>query len=165
MGSVGFASNQSWYAILHRSPFPATGSPGLWLLVSIVTVGVAVFVAWRCATTGRQSFGLLAAALAGLLVSPISWTHHWVWVLLIPPMIIGHRSTSIPTTVRTMLWALVALTIISPYWWFASGAQADVLEALVPLWTFALLVAWSWIELVSWRGSKPWGGSPVEMAT
>ena len=165
VGSVGFASNQSWYALLHRPPFPATGLPGLWLLVSVVTVGVAVFVAWRCAVTGRQSFGLLAMALAGLLVSPISWTHHWVWVLLIPPMIIGHRSTLIPTVVRTMLWALVALTVISPYWWFSSGAQADALEALLPLWTFALLIAWSSIELVSWRGSRPWAASRVEMAT
>ena len=165
VGSVGFASNQSWYAILHRPPFPAAGSPGLWLSVSLVTVAAAVFVAWRCAVSGRQSFGLLAIALAGLLVSPISWTHHWVWVILIPPMIIGHRSATIPTFVRTMLWALVALTIITPYWWFGYGAQADALEAVLPLWTFALLIAWSSAEFASWRGRRLRAASPVGMAT
>jgi alpha-1,2-mannosyltransferase len=163
VGPVGFASNQSWYAILHRAPFPAGGSAGLWFLVSILTVGLAVFVAWRCAVAGRQSLGLLSIALAGLLVSPISWTHHWVWVLLIPPIIIGHGAATIPSAIRTMLWALVAITIVSPYWWFASGAQADALEALLPLWTFALLAVWSSIELVSWRGGRPLTTSPVEV--
>ena len=29
---------------------------------------------------GYQVAGLLTAALTGLLVSPISWDHHWVWI-------------------------------------------------------------------------------------
>jgi alpha-1,2-mannosyltransferase len=29
---------------------------------------------------GHAMLGLLMAALTGLLVSPISWDHHWVWI-------------------------------------------------------------------------------------
>ena len=28
-----------------------------------------------------DGWGLLVAAVTGLLVSPISWSHHWVWCL------------------------------------------------------------------------------------
>ncbi len=165
VGSVSGASNQSWYGLLHRPPFPGTGSAGLWVLVSVITIALAVFVAWRCAVSGRQSLGLLAIALAGLLVSPISWSHHWVWVLLIPPIIIGHRPETIPAAVRTMLWVVVGLTIITPYWWFSSGAQADALEALLPLWTFALLATWGSVEFTGWRGGHAGAAARVRMAT
>jgi alpha-1,2-mannosyltransferase len=31
--------------------------------------------------SGRPVYGWLTCALTGLLVSPISWDHHWVWVV------------------------------------------------------------------------------------
>ena len=72
--------------------------------------------------TERQSLAVLSVALVGLLVSPISWSHHWVWVLLIPPMLIGPRRERHEPVVRALLWGVVLLTIIGPYWWFSTGA-------------------------------------------
>jgi hypothetical protein len=50
-----------------------------------------------------------------------------------------------------MLWSLVALTVVAPYWWFSGGVASEAVAALVPLWTFALLVVWSTVEFSQWR--------------
>jgi alpha-1,2-mannosyltransferase len=142
-GRVSYAGNQSWYAILHRPPFPATGSAAAWLLLSLATLAVAGFVAERCARANRQAAATISAAFAGLLISPISWTHHWVWVLLIPPMIAGQRGREVPRAARIGLWGVVALTVTGPYWWFGGGIPADVACALLPLCAAGSLAAWA----------------------
>jgi alpha-1,2-mannosyltransferase len=162
-GSIAYSGNQSWYAILHRAPFPANGSALAWLLLSLVTLTVTAFVAWRCLNVSQRAFAMILIALAGLLVSPISWTHHWIWVLLIPPMLAGHRSPDVPRCVRVLFWGLIALTIAAPYWWFSHGIPADVFDALLPLWTAAILVVWGAIGLRAWRGSPE--SSHVRSAT
>jgi alpha-1,2-mannosyltransferase len=152
-GSIAYSGNQSWYAILHRAPFPASGSALAWLLLSLVTLTVTAFVAWRCLTVRQRSFAIISIALAGLLVSPISWTHHWIWVLLIPPILVGRRSPDVPRPVRVLFWGLIVLTIAAPYWWFSHGISADVFDAVLPLWAAAILFVWGAIGLRTWRGN------------
>jgi alpha-1,2-mannosyltransferase len=151
VGPIAYAGNQCWYAILHRPPFPASGSTLAWLLLSLMTLGASTFVVWRCVSARQKAPAIVATALAGLLISPISWTHHWVWVLLIPALTPRHRSSDIPQPVRLMLWGLFALTIAAPYWWFSHGVPAHVAEAILPLWTTAVLLVWSVTAFVTWR--------------
>ncbi len=153
VGTVVYGGNQSWYAVLHRSPFAVTGSGPAWLGLSLGTAVLGTFVAWRCVNEERRSLGIIAVALVGLLISPISWTHHWIWVLLIPPMLIGPRRHETRSVVRMMLWGIVALTMLAPYWWFSSGWAGDVLDAVLPVWTLATLVIWSRVEYMGWRRS------------
>ena len=155
VGRAAYGGNQSWYAILHRPPFPATGSGPMWVVLSIGTLLVGTFVAWRCVLTDRQSFAVISIALVGLLVSPISWTHHWVWVLLLPPMLVGSRRDETESFIRMMLWGIVILTTAAPYWWISTGWAGDVLQAILPIWTFATLVLWCGTEFVRW--SRPTG--------
>jgi alpha-1,2-mannosyltransferase len=152
-GSITYNGNQSWYAILHRAPFSANDSALAWLLLSLVTLTVAAFVAWRCVRVSQRAFAMVSIALSGLLVSPISWTHHWIWVLLIPPMLVCGRSPDVPRSVRMLFWGLVVLTIASPYWWFSRGIPADVLDAVLPLWASAILAVWGAIGFMTWRGN------------
>jgi hypothetical protein len=49
-------------------------------MVDIVgVVGMACAAALHRA--GQKALGILACALTGLLISPISWDHHWVWIV------------------------------------------------------------------------------------
>ena len=49
----------------------------LWIGGSLAIVG-AVYLAGRHASSRHA---LLLVAMCGLLISPISWTHHWVWIV------------------------------------------------------------------------------------
>ena len=150
-GTVTYGGNQCWYAILRRPPFPASGSEFAWLLLSLMTLAAGAFIAWRCVSARQKAPAMGAIALAGLLVSPISWSHHWIWVQLIPALMAGHRRSGIPQPVRMMLWGLIVLTIAAPYWWFSYGIPADACEAALPVWASAVLAVWSATAFVTWR--------------
>jgi alpha-1,2-mannosyltransferase len=160
VGRVSYGGNQSWYAILHRPPFPATGSASAWLLLSLATLAVGGLVAAGCARGDRRAAAMISVALAGLLISPISWTHHWVWVLLIPPLLAGDRGAEVPRAARAGLWAVIALTVAGPYWWFGRGIPADVLDALLPLCAGGALAVWAVVEAASARRHLPEAADP-----
>jgi alpha-1,2-mannosyltransferase len=79
-GFVGDQQNQSLRGMVTRLMGSVNGSFALWAGVA-VAVGVAGLVAAAVLHySGRSFAGLMAAALTALLVSPISWDHHWVWI-------------------------------------------------------------------------------------
>ena len=78
VGPLEQADNQSLRGLLVRMDHTRHTAPGELLLIVVVAVaGLA------CAAVAYRRFGdawgLPACAVTGLLVSPISWTHHWVW--------------------------------------------------------------------------------------
>ena len=59
-----------------------TRGTGLEVTAVVGLVAVAgLACAWFAARRLGNDRGLLACAVTGLLVSPISWSHHWVWCL------------------------------------------------------------------------------------
>ena len=56
--------------------------PPTWWLVAALAAGLAgLAVAVWAHRRGYRMAGFLCCAVTGLLVSPISWTHHWVWAV------------------------------------------------------------------------------------
>ncbi len=53
----------------------------MWLVAAALATVLGVWAAWACLRVGDRAAGFLAVQITGLLVSPISWSHHWVWVL------------------------------------------------------------------------------------
>jgi alpha-1,2-mannosyltransferase len=77
---VAYVGNQSLNGTLIRLFQGIAPAHPYWLIVAvligIVGVGLAAWVSLK----GEELLGILTCALTGLLVSPISWSHHWVWV-------------------------------------------------------------------------------------
>ncbi len=80
-GFVGWGGNQSLRALLTRLAGSVAGAEPLWLALALVTAVAGLACAARLERAGHPLPGLLACALTGLLVSPISWDHHWVWIV------------------------------------------------------------------------------------
>ena len=81
VGDVGSLLNQSLYGMLTRLAGGAGAATPEWLGISVV-VGIAGLAAAALLhRRGRPVAGWVTCALTGLLVSPISWDHHWVWIV------------------------------------------------------------------------------------
>src|ERR1700761_923549 len=52
-----------------------------WMLSALVVGAGGIVVAAVLHRHGQQLAGLACCGLTGVLISPISWTHHWVWVV------------------------------------------------------------------------------------
>ncbi len=79
-GFVGWAGNQSLEGIITRLAGSVNGAKPAWIGVAVLVGVVGVVGAALLDRKGQPLLGLLMAALTGLLVSPISWDHHWVWI-------------------------------------------------------------------------------------
>jgi alpha-1,2-mannosyltransferase len=88
LGSAKYAGNQSLLAVFSRTGSPAWHTQ--WLVAAAVTGVAGLAVAALLDRAGQRMLGLAACALTGLLVSPISWDHHWVWIVLAVPVLVHY---------------------------------------------------------------------------
>jgi alpha-1,2-mannosyltransferase len=105
IGRLENAANQSvrgWLVRAHHTRDTPPVEMLLVLAVLIVGLAVAVLAYHRLG----EAWGLLATAVTGLLVSPISWSHHWVWCVPILALLwCQARVWVIPTLV--VFWSYV----------------------------------------------------------
>ncbi|WP_084799032.1 glycosyltransferase 87 family protein [Actinosynnema mirum] len=91
IGELGYAGNQSLRGLVNRLGLTGAAESVAWLLLSL---GVAA-LAWVAVRRAREDVSaLLAVSIAALLASPVSWTHHWVWVVPGLVLLVGQRSVA-----------------------------------------------------------------------
>jgi len=86
---VGFLDttlNQSVNGLLARLDAPLSPGRLPWLILAGVLAVVGLWRARRAAIGGDELAGLTLAGLVGVLVSPVSWVHHIIWIF--PAMVI-----------------------------------------------------------------------------
>ena len=117
---IGFGeatANQSLRGILAR--LEHTGDPGtLWLLTALAVccAGLAVAVAALLAgdrLPNGAAWATVACAVTALLVSPVSWSHHWVWAV---PMMVLLGAEAVRR--RSRRWACGAAAAGLPFFAF-----------------------------------------------
>ena len=131
-GFVGAGQNQSLRGIMTRLIGSVNGAAAPWLLIGIVVALVGLAAAVLLDRRGYTFAGLMAAALTALLVSPISWDHHWVWIapglaLIVDAAVRAGRAGR--TGLRAAWYALAAAVLIVfaawPDFW---NAKAGLLQ-------------------------------------
>lgn len=80
-GFVGWEGNQSPLGFITREAGSVAAAQPLWLAAAALTGAIGLAAAAVLTRAGHELAGLLACALTALLVSPVSWDHHWVWVV------------------------------------------------------------------------------------
>jgi alpha-1,2-mannosyltransferase len=80
-GFTGWAGNQSLAGLLTRLAGSIDSGRPAWIAVAVLVAAAGVITAGLLDRKGHAMLGLLMAALTGLLISPISWDHHWVWIV------------------------------------------------------------------------------------
>ena len=81
-GFMGWAGNQSLRAIITRFAGSVAAGQDPWIVAAVIALALGMTAAYLLDRGGYPVPALLVTALTGLLVSPVSWDHHWVWIAL-----------------------------------------------------------------------------------
>jgi alpha-1,2-mannosyltransferase len=127
-GSPAYAANQSIQGVLARAgldPHSAAGTVA-WLALSAVVLALACRGMRRALAESGDAWALSLNAFAALLISPISWSHHWVWgetaMLTLALSSRRHRRRGGLTVAVCGLIAFAA----APQWWFPNGENREL---------------------------------------
>ncbi|HLI56207.1 MAG TPA: glycosyltransferase 87 family protein, partial [Actinomycetota bacterium] len=82
VGGVSYVSNQSLNGVLVRLLHGVNAAVPWWLVASVAVGAAGLLLSVWASRAGEELLAVTLCALTGLLVSPISWSHHWVWVAL-----------------------------------------------------------------------------------
>lgn len=160
IGPIGTSFNQSWRGGISRILGHDAGY-GPIVVVSLAVTAVLALLAWRAVQSfddGSDRLGaIVVVQLFGLLLSPISWTHHWVW--LVPLMIwLLQGPYRYLAEARLLGWGWLALTLVGVPW-LLSFAQPTIWEVGRPwylawaglIYIVATLATLTWIALAPLR--------------
>jgi alpha-1,2-mannosyltransferase len=163
-GDPVYASNQSILAVLARAGLDPRAPAGMaiWLALSAVAAAVACRGMRHAFSASADCLALSLNAFAALLISPVSWSHHWVWcvpaLLALTALGVAHHSRLPLAAAATGLAVFAA----APQLWFPHGQNAELRWAAWQQATgssYALFAALT-LVLASSAAIFPPGGSP-----
>lgn len=118
IGGPAYLDNLSVKGLLLHVGLPDSGlTSALWLVLSLgLAVLAAVVITWAVAAD-ENFVAVSATAVLMLLISPVSWSHHWVWMAVaLPSMAFAmHRVPSRTGKLRLYGWIIVACSAVAFY--------------------------------------------------
>ena len=84
-----FAGNLSLQSVLAKFHLTGAGLTAAWALCCVVVVGLAVLGMLQALREHNLTLAVMINAITGLLVSTLSWSHHWVWAMPTLALLIG----------------------------------------------------------------------------
>ncbi|NDK89682.1 DUF2029 domain-containing protein [Gordonia desulfuricans] len=158
-GRINQNLNAMWVRIL-----PGFAGQIAWVLSALLVTALAAAAVYACrparsfrpdADTGDRLNALLATcaiAVWGLLVSPTSWAHHWVWSipLILTSLVIVARATSRATRIAHLLLAAIGVILfaLGPFQFLPKATDTwsigeHIVGSSYSIWGLAaLLVIW-----------------------
>jgi alpha-1,2-mannosyltransferase len=125
---LSFISNQSLWSLVMRVHHGSVSSAVMIPLLAVVaTAGL-----WLAARAHRRSspmLGVLVCATTCLVVSPVTWAHHMVWI--VPALLWLALAEDRPRYGRAMAAAAAVLFWSAPIWWVP---HAKLLELHLNAW-------------------------------
>ncbi len=133
VGFVDNTTNQSINGLLARLSSPDAPSKVIWLICSAFVIWLGAHRIHRAVAAGDTVAALTLTGIVGLLVSPVSWIHHAVWVVPAYVML----------TVRfTRMWHESRPALLGK---IGSAAQNRTRRELVALTTLFVTGAFVWV--------------------
>jgi alpha-1,2-mannosyltransferase len=122
IGSAALNTNQNIAGALARLGLDKSTHFVLWMLACFAVLALTIWAVRRVlggtAAGGGKSgdeptLALMCVALFGLVVSPVSWSHHWVWVLptVITAAVVAYRRRNIALGVVTVVGLVLMVWI------------------------------------------------------
>ncbi len=166
-GPVWSAINQSLRGAIAR--LAGADLTTLWLVAAAVAAVLGVWAAWACLRAGDRTAGFLAIQITGLLISPISWSHHWVWVLpLLLWCLFGPRRRATSVRVLAVAWfvatcSYVVSLLIAQQWIDQPASRPGWQSALGTVYPLLGVITLVLLGVLAVRSTTPVGhsGDPI----
>jgi hypothetical protein len=164
------SSSSSLYTVFFRQPFTGSAperAAGLVLCVAVIALGV--YGAWRQTAEGREVGALLCVALASTIGSPVAWDHYFIWVVLVPFVLVERGA--LPWW-RTTALGLFGITCLVPLRLARNedlshkaydGVFVIIFMARNALAAVSLL--WLFVAAIPWRRDDPAQASAATTAS
>ncbi|MEV0650520.1 glycosyltransferase 87 family protein [Phytomonospora sp. NPDC050363] len=115
-GRVGHndnTSNQSIAGLLARIFDPAAYPQWLWIALVALVVVYGMWKAAKAVRAGDEIAGLTITGIVGILMSPVSWTHHIYWIVPALLIILDVMRTDRRRMSRRRLWSYGGLALFA----------------------------------------------------
>lgn len=123
IGPVGSVWNQSLRGAMSRVAGHDVESGPLWIAGVLICCALAL-TAWRALRSDDRLGILIVVQLLGLLISPISWSHHWVWVMpLLVWLLHGPDGRLLGTRIVAGYWLITSVVGVP---WILSFFQDSI---------------------------------------
>lgn len=117
IGTATWNTNQNVAGALARLNLDETTGFIAWTAICFAVLALTVWAVRRMLAAHEPTLALICVALFGLVVSPVSWSHHWVWSLPAVTVlaVLGWRRRSVVLTalavggVALMVWPPLGL--------------------------------------------------------
>jgi alpha-1,2-mannosyltransferase len=138
IGRLGSPINQSLRGALARTVGHDVGAGPIWLVAVAIAV-VLGFVALRAAARANDVLaGIVTVQLFTLLVSPISWSHHWVW--MVPAVLwLLYGATGRLAAVTAIAWLAVTGSFLVSFLEWVPTPDSGI----PPVW-YATVLGWAY---------------------
>jgi alpha-1,2-mannosyltransferase len=155
-----YAGNQSLLGVFFRLGDSSRITTLLGLAVAAVLAVLGCLVAAHWWRVGEKVFAVAIVGLTTCLASPLSWTHHYVWIL---PLAMAVLSPGVPRWARYLggfwvIWVCVCLPLALLPYGHGQERQYDFLQQVVanlgPALGVILLVGLAW-QLVASTRAQP----------
>lgn len=110
-GGHDFSRNQAITGFIARLGIQGALKDAVWLLAAIMVAGAAFWAARRFARNGEHVVAMGVVALAVLLAAPLAVTHHWVYSIILMPLLIAPQYRSW----RPLLALAAVVFLIGPH--------------------------------------------------
>ena len=147
IGETALNTDQNFAGALARLGLGEHDRFPLWVAACLLVLAATVWAMRRALRAGEPTVALVCVALFGLVVSPVSWSHHWVWVLpaVLVTWILAWRRRNVAlavlsaTGVALMRWTPIDLLPkhheTTANWWRQVAGSSYV------WWALAVIVA------------------------
>lgn len=126
-----YAGNLSLRSLLAKQSLTGTALNALWIAGSLVLLVLVILAVRYALQVDNIPLALMFTATFGLLASPISWSHHWVWAAPTLALLLMMSLRRRWYGVLLLVLFCVLVTLTGPQWYLPYTENREL------SWTFA----------------------------
>lgn len=171
IGTATLNTNQNIAGVLARLGLGEGERFVLWTLACFAVLGLTVLAARRILKAGaarpatpdqgRTVLALICVALFGLVVSPVSWSHHWVWALptvLVTAVVayrLRHPALAVAAAAGIALMVWTPIPLMPEHHESSASLWRQLAGCSYVWWAIATIVVASTVSVSASRGPSP----------